>query len=314
VFYYEQHVDSCAAFPTCAFDGQLDVPSGFTQAESFLSGFTLEVKGSADKLDRAIANVASANYDKPPGKIQVTVGGMLNTENRRDYSYRITFGIVFTSANAKFTSISNSCTGSGSCDIKKSLKGVIPSGLEYMGLGTRHFDIGVASGSGAIDVNTLSMHIEDLVIKPRDIDLDYRCRLHDAAGANGMACEWAASIFALDPGEMERNNSTIFPQYTLMVLRNQGSQSRTNQGQSASGGPISGFLDGLEGVTFANENGGEEPISLIDASADEFELLSNPPNTSSTHYQLYAGETFGQNTFSSQFFTYQLSRLMVFMK
>lgn len=306
--YYSYNSGICGIGSNCNFRGPIHVPNGFEQVEVFLSGFTLMAQSQVGEVKGVSAQVQKFRYETTTGKLEVGVNGQFSTDSGQPYSYQVTFVVVLTdSAAAKFTHVGNGCAGIANCNVTRFLPGAVPSNLHYIGLGTRLFDLG--SRSGPLLVNTLSAHIKSLSVNPPDVLLDYLCSLQDASGTNKMFCEWDASIIAFDPTEMERNNSTIFPQYTFFGRNISARQSFTNGDQAPSGAAITGFLNAFEGLTLFYDVGQEHAIWMIESSASNFQMAGVPPNTALTEYGIFLGTIFGDTTNAAQY-VYQESRAL----
>jgi hypothetical protein len=306
--YYTYHSSTCGTGSNCNFRGRLQVPANFEQVEVFLSGFTLETHAQVDKVQRINAQVQKFLYVQSTGELEVGVSGQLSTASRQPYSYHITFVVILTDARAaRFTPISTGCIGIATCSITRSLPGSIPSGMHYIGLGSRIFDLG--SDSGPLEINALAAHIDNITVSPPDTRLSYDCALRDASQSNRMFCEWASAVIAFDPAEMEQNTSTIFPQYTFIGSHVTSAQRWANNSQTRSMGPISGFLDAFEGVIYLYDPGQQYPIWMVESSARNFRMSGTPPNTAITDYGIFLGTTFGDRN-NARPYTFQESRAM----
>lgn len=309
--YYTYDSGTCG-IGNCNFRGSLHAPAGFDQVEVFLSGFSLETQSKVDKISHVQAQVQKFRYDKATGDLEVGVSAQLSTSSGQPYAYHVTFVVLLTDVTAaKFTHVGNGCRGQAQCHVTATLAGAVPTGMQYIGLGTRIFDLG--SESGPLLINTLSAHIDSLTVTPPNVQLDYLCSLHDAAGVNAMYCEWDAAIIAFDPAEMAQNTSTIFPQYTFLATSTTTADRWTNHSQPAAGTAFTGFLDAFEGVTFFYPTGKENAIWMVDAFASNFQLSGTPPNEALTDYGIFLGTTFG-DTANAQAYTYQESRAFGFLR
>jgi hypothetical protein len=304
--YYIYTSGTCGSGSNCNFRGIIRPPAGYDQVEVFLTGFTLETHASEDKVQRISAEVHKYRHDPATGELEVGVTGRLDTETRQPYSYQISFVVLLTNAAAMFTRVGNSCSGAAQCHITASLVGAVPQPMHYIGLGTRILDLG--SSSGPISINTLSGHLDFVNTQnPPDVQVDYLCEMHDASVAGRMFCEWDASVIAFDPAEMDRNDSPIWPYYTMINLNVSHAQQLNGQAKPFSGGTISGFLDALEGLTFNYDPGQQNAIWLVDTSAANFQIVGSPPTTATTQYGIFLGTTFG-NRANAQPFSFQESR------
>jgi hypothetical protein len=296
--YYSYDSGTCGTGAACGFRGLIDAPRGFAQAEVFLSGFVLEGQVKTDTLEHASAQVQKFRYDAASGEFEVGVSGQLSTGSRQPYAYSVTFAAIFTDATAaKFTRVGNGCTGVGRCNVVRAYPGAVPPNMQYIGLGSRLFDLG--SNSGPVLVNVLSAHIDSITVNPPNVNLDYLCSLQNASGTNRMFCEWDASIIAFDPAEMDRNNSTLFPQSTFLVNGTSVAQRYSGQAQTPMGATIRGSFDALEGVTFLYGSGQEHAIWLVESSASNVRISGSPASTATTDYGIFLGTTFGDRTNAS---------------
>jgi hypothetical protein len=125
--------------------------------------------------------VQKHRYDQATGELEVSVSGQLSTTGQK-YSYEITFVVVLTDASAaKFTPVSTGCRGVEECAIPpRTLAGSIPAGMQFLGIGTRAWDIG--SEDGALSLNALSSRVENATVAPPDVTLGCRGFFRDAAG------------------------------------------------------------------------------------------------------------------------------------
>lgn len=305
--YYIYDSGLCGTGMNCNFRGTLKAPAGFDQVEVFLSGFTIQTDKSADKILRVASRIQKFRYDPATGDLEVGVNGQLVTGNVQPYHYQVSFVVVMTDSNAaKFTRVGGGCRDIAMCNITGSFPGAVPSNMQFIGLGTRMFDLG--SDSGPLAINTLSAHVNSLnIANLPDVYLDYLCVLQDSAKTNLMFAEWDASIIAFDPVEMDRNNSTIFPQSTFLGRNVSIRQDLANQAQTPTGATITGFLDAFEGISLFYTAGLEYDIWMIESSASNFSI--NPPNTAITKYGIFLGTRFG-DTQNAQTYSYQESRAL----
>lgn len=303
--YYTYDSGPCGTGSNCDFRDILKVPAGFDQVEVFLSGFKIQSATSTDKISRVASRVQKYRYDANTGDLELGVNAQLATDSAQPYSYQTTFAVILTDAGAAiFTQVGGGCRDIAKCNITGTYPGAVPPGMQFIGLGTRMFDLG--SDSGPLAINTLSAHINSLNITSLpDVQLDFLCSLQDASGANVMFSEWDASIIAFDPAEMERNNSPMFPQFSFLGHGVSVRQDITNHVQTPTATPITGFLDAFEGLSLFYAAGQEHDIWMIESSALNFSI--NPPNTAITKYGIFLGTRFG-DTQNAQTYSFQESR------
>jgi hypothetical protein len=304
--YYTYTSGTCGASTSCNFRGLIHPPVGYDQAEVFLTGFTLETQNSTDKIERISAEVQKYRYEPATGEMEVGVNGRLETKTRQPYSYQVTFVVLLTNAAAKFTRVGNGCNGVAQCHVTATLPGAVPQGMHYIGLGTRIFDLG--STSGPIAVNAFSMHIDSINVQNLpNVQIDYLCALQDAMSNGDMFCEWDASVIAFDPAEMDRNNSNLFPQYTMVGTNVSVASQLNGQAQPFSGGSISGYFDAFEGLSLFYNQGQQNAIWLVDSSASGFQTTGSPPTAGRAQYGVFLGTNFGDKV-NAQPYAFQLSR------
>jgi hypothetical protein len=313
--YYTYTSGTCGISANCNFRGVIHPKSGYDQAEVFLTGFSLKRQTGVDKVQTVAAEVHKFNYDSATGDMEVGVTGSIQAG--QPYSYEISFVVLQASnAVARFTHAGNGCSGVAECHIAPSLSGSIPSGMHYIGLGTRMFHLGTDS-AGPINVNAISMEARNIVINssvmPGDVSVDYTCTFRDASAQKKMFCEWDASVIAFDPAEMDRNDSAIFPQYTMGARGVSVSQQLTGRANPFSGGTIAGYFDALEGLSLFYDPGQENPIWMVNASAFDFNLIGSPATSGQTSYGIFMGTTFADEV-KAQPYTYQMSRAIGLLK
>jgi len=310
--YYAYDSGTCG-IGNCNFRGPIHALPGFDQVEVFLSGFRLETQSKVDAITNVQAQVQKFRYDKATGELEVGVNGQLSTGSGQPYAYHVTFVVILTDATAaKFTAVGHACGGQAQCHVTATLAGAVPTGMQYIGLGTQIFDLRTDQ-SGPLRINTLSAHIDSLTVTPPNVQLDYLCSLSDAAGMNAMSCEWGAAIIAFDPAEMAQNTSTIFPQYSFLGSNITGARRWTNHSQPAAGTAFTGYLDAFEGLTFFYPTGQENALWMVEAAASNFQLSGTPPTEALTDYGIFLGTTFG-DTMNAQTYTYQESRAFGFLR
>ena len=310
VQYYAYSSGGCRGVGNCNYRGSLPSLPSFAQAEVFLSGFALETGSSAAEVGRISAEVHKYRYDPATGELDLGVAGQLST-NGQPYRYHITLALVLTDASAaKFTRISSGCTGVAQCRVVRSLPQAVPSTMQYVGLGTRTFDLG--SNSGPIVVNALSIHQDGLTVTASTVQIDQLCALQQASMSNSMFCEWDASVIAFDPAEVEKNNSPIFPQYTF-VANVSVAQRWTEHAQPGSGLPASGFLNAFEGLTLKYGPGQSHTVWLVESSASSFRMSGSPSNDALTDYGVFLGTAFGDRV-QTQSYGFQESRAFGFLR
>jgi hypothetical protein len=304
--YYSYASSLCGTGANCDFRGVIHAKGGFDQAEVFLTGFAVERRTSADKVQGISATVQKFRYDPVTGDMEIGVNGGFQTG--QPYSYRISFVVLLTSgAVATFTRVGNGCNGVGQCHVIVSPTGSVPAGKHYIGLGTRTLFLG--TDRGPMNVNALSMHLDSIsnVAPPGNVNIDYLCAFRDAGAAQKMFCEWTASIIAFDPAEMDRNDSALFPQYTVLGHATPVAQRLNGMARPFSGGTIAGYFDALEGVSLFYDAGKEHPIWLVDASAAGFQLSGSPPTSGMAEYGVFLGTTFSDRV-NAQPYSFQVSR------
>jgi hypothetical protein len=122
-----------------------------------------------------------------------------------------------------------------------------------------------------------------------------------------MGCEWDASVIAFDPTEMDRNDSSLFPQFIMIGHNVPSAQQLNSQVKPFSGGAIAGYLDVLEGLSLFYDRGTETTIWLIDGSASGFQILGSGPSTGEAQYGVFLGTTF-MGRVTAKPFSVQVSR------
>jgi hypothetical protein len=303
--YYAFKSGTCGTGTNCNFHGILPLPPGFAQVEVFLTGFTLEAGKSEEKVKRILAEVKKHQYSTSSGELEVEVTGRFETETMQPYSYQISFVVLLTNAAALLTNVGNTCKGVAQCIITASLPGSIPPTMQYIGLGTRIFDL--SSTSEPLSVNALSMHVDPIRVQAPNVQVDYSCVLRDARSSNEMRCQWEASVIAFDPAEMDRNDSNVFPQFTIVGSNVPSAKQLNSQAKPFSGGTIAGYFDALEGISLFYGRGQENQIWLIDGSASGFNIIGSGPSTGEAQYGVFLGTTF-MDRVKAQPFSLQVSR------
>ena len=310
--YYTYASGTCGTGTNCNFRGVIRPKSGYEQAEVFLTGFTIERHAGADKVQGMSAEVQKFRYEPATGEMEIGVNGTLQTG--QPYSFNISFVVLLTTnAAAKFTHVGNGCNGVSECHVLVSSPGAVPAGKHYIGLGTRMVFLG--TDSGPFNVNALSMHLDRInnTVPPGDVEIDYLCAFRDANADRKMFCEWSASIIAFDPAEMDRNDSSIFPQYTVLGNSVLVAQQHNAKPKPFSGGTISGYFDALEGMSLFYGPGQENPIWMVDASASGFQTSGSPATAGEVQYGIFMGTTFGDKV-NAQPYDFQVSRAVGLLK
>jgi hypothetical protein len=291
------------------FRGFVRVPRGYPDANVFICGLTLAARQQVDKLSRVSVTVNKYRYDPAQGQLEVGVNADLGSASGQPNWHEVTFVVVLSDPSvARFTQINGSCGGVGQCSIARNLAGVIPPGMQYIGLGTRSWELG--SNDGALPLNALSGHIDALAVGPTDVTLDYLGAFRNAAESNRMYLEWAASVIAFTTSEMAQNTSPIFPQYTTGVGSVTTRQAWTNNDVAPA--PIKGALSAFEGVTYLYPTGQEHEVWIVEASLGNVRIQPNTTNNVRTDWGIFLGTTFGDRQNSLQY-DYQESRVLGFL-
>jgi hypothetical protein len=308
------------------FRGAIGAPSGFDQAEVFLSGFMLRSEVESGRVQRVSVLVQKHRYTTATGELELSVRASLWTGTNQNQSYRVTFVVILTGATlAKFTPVSTGCRGTASCNITRSIPVAIPTGMQFIGLATRNWDIG--SESGPLRLNALSGHINNHYagpdpLKGPSVYIDYMFFLQDASAQNPMFAEWGAAVIAFDPSEMGRHGGPLPYQYTSGGTKTSKRIVWTNQHSNPSGSPIAGFLDAFEGLSLFDPSAIGPPlyppplvdkrIWLLESTAEGFAIPPFMPQVALTNYGIFLGTEFG-NTSTATPFGYQASRALGFL-
>ena len=199
-----------------SFRGPLQVPAGFDQVEILLCGFTLSTEVHEAPARRAAVNVQNFGYDVTTGILDVGVTTQLVTDGQGAMS-EVTFVVVLTdSAAARFSEIAASCGGNAECDIIRLVNSAVPAGMQYIGVATQIWDVGVSSGP-TIPVNGIAGDIAGLAVGAPSVWLQYLGALRNGAWTNSMFCEWRGVVIAFDPAEISRFPTPNLPyQYTFL--------------------------------------------------------------------------------------------------
>ena len=311
VLQYYEYSGSCPATTGCPFRGVITTQPGFTLAEVFLTGFTLESKVGSGRLQSVAASVQKFTYDDGTGAMEVGVTGTLNLNPSQPYNYRTTFVVVLTDTSvARFTKLGNGCNGVGSCHIVNAPPNAVPAGMQYIGFASRMFFLG--SNSGPLQVNTLGALENSISVTPPSVQVDYICALRDSLGTNRMFCEWNAAVIAFAPSEMARNASPIFPQYTFLGTNTTTAKQWTEHGQPAGNVSFTGLLTAFGGAVFQFPAPQVNPLWKLQLSADSVRVIGTPPNDALADYGIFLGSVFGTN--QALGYLYQESRAVGFLR
>jgi hypothetical protein len=295
-----------------SFRGPLPGVAGFDQAEVFLCGFTLATDMHEAPVGRVSVNVENFGYDPQSGALEVGVTTLFATDGQGSTS-DVTFVAILTDATAaRFTSISTGCGGTAECHILRQLGNAVPPGMEYIGIATQIWDVGLPSG-GPVPVNGIAGDLVSLAVSPPMVWLDYAGALRNGAFTNDMFCEWQGVVIAFDPTEMTRPVSSLPFQYTFLSLVDLSQRVSFFGGAAPPPTPTTGFLDAFQGCTLLYSqaiNGPETPIWMIEASA-QAPILT--PNGAMTAYGVFLGSQFGDAVNAVPNFGFQISRAVGFL-
>jgi hypothetical protein len=256
--------------------------------------------------------VTKHRYVSATGELELSVAAALRTRSSQTYSYDLTFVVVLTGSTvARFTPVSASCVGTASCRITRSLSTAVPTGMHYIGLASQNWDLG--SNSGPLLINTVGGHTDKLAVSAPAVNVEYLCVLQDARAKNRMFCEWGAKVVAFDPGEMEQNASTIFPQYTFASSQTTNRALWTENHSPRSGTSFTGFLDAFEGLAFIFKAGTQNAVWWIEASATSFGISTGTPRIGLTSHGIFLGTGLGNST-TAQPYAFQESRALGFLR
>lgn len=296
-----------------SFRGPLQVPPGFDQVEVLLCGFTLAADAHEAPLGRAAINVQKFGYDAQTGVLEAGVTTQFATDGQGATS-EVTFVVVLTDATAaRFSRISTGCGGPAECNIVRQVGSAIPSGMQYIGLATQIWDVGLQTGPG-IPVNGIAGDVASLAVNPPTIWLQYIGALRNGAWTNEMFCEWQSLVIAFDPAEMTPVQTNLPYQYTFLGMHQSTRQVMQSQAVAPVGMPSTGFLDALQGCSlFYSQaiNGPESPIWMLESSA------STPimgPNGAFTTYGAFLGSRFGDSVNAVPDYGFQISRAVGFLR
>jgi hypothetical protein len=311
VLQYYEYSGSCPATSGCSFRDMIKTRPGFTLAEVFLTGFTLESKTSSGRLQSVAASVRKFTYDPVTGAMQVGVTGTLNLDPSQPFTYRTTFVVVLTDTLvARFTKLGNGCAGVASCHIVNAPPNAVPPGMQYIGFASRLFFLG--SNSGPLQVHAIGALENTLSVTPPSVQVDYGCTLRDSLATNRMFCEWDAAVIAFAPTEMARNASPIFPQYTFLGTSTTTAKQWTEHGQPAGNVSFTGLLTAFEGAVFEFPAAQVNPVWKLQLSADSVRVVGTPPNDALADYGIFLGSVFGTN--QALGYLYQESRAVGFLR
>lgn len=300
------------AFPAgtpSSFRGALQVPAGFDQVEVLLCGFTLSTEVHEAPVRRAAVNVQKFDYDAATGILDVGVTTQFETDGQGSMS-EVTFVVVLTdSAAARFSEIATSCGGTGECDIVRLVNSAVPAGMQYIGVATQIWDVGVPSGS-PIPVNGIGGDIAGLAVGLPSVWLQYLAALRNGAWTNNMFCEWRGVVIAFDPAEISRFPTINLPyQYTILGQHQSARQVIAGSVSVPPGvPPFLGSLDVFQGFSLLFSqaiNGPESPIWMIECSA-WVPIIG--PNGVFTQYGVFFGSQFGNTTNTVPDYGFQISR------
>jgi hypothetical protein len=325
VQYYEYDSGLCTgAGGDCRFSrGLIHVPTGFTLVEVFLASFQLEAAGRADAVEAVQVQVQKHRYDPATGDLELSVSAILGTASGQEYTYRVAFVVVLTHPDlGNFTSISASCGGpAGECIISAAAPNAIPPNppplvpvWNYIGLASQRWDLRSLSGPLPLTVLSAEPNLLGPLPTPAlpDVQVEYRCAMHDVAKGNDVACEWEAMVVAFRSDEMEEHagspgsspyGGSAPPEYWftdgLAPDRRIWTAFSPNLSPPLSGTSLTGFLDAFAGLSLAFDVNQEFPVWTIVDSAGNFQLID--PNTVATDYEVFLGTNFGDPVVTEPF-------------
>jgi hypothetical protein len=295
-----------------SFRGSLPGAAGFDQAEVFLCGFSLATDAHEAPVGRVSVNVERFSYDPQSGALEVGLTTLFATDGQGSTS-EVTFVAVLTDATAAhFSTVTTSCGGTAECHITRQLGNAVLPGMQYIGIATQIWDVGLPSG-GPVPVNGIAGDVDSLAVNPPTVFLDYAGALRNGAFANDMFCEWQGVVIAFDPAEMTPPVTSLPYQYTFLSVGQSHRASFFGGASPSPSAPTTGLLDALQGCTLLYSqaiNGPETPIWMIEASA-QAPILT--PNGALTHYGVFLGSRFGDAVNAVPDFSFQLSRAVGFL-
>ena len=309
VLSYYRHAFSGGS-PT-SFRGTVQLTPGFDQVEVLLCGFSLAADWHEAEVGRVAVNVQKFGYDAQTGALELGITTQFVTDGQTSSS-EVTFVVIMTDVRAaRFSPISTGCGGVAECNITTSVPVAVPTGMEYIGIGTQIWDVG--SDSGPVPMNAVGGDVASLTVGLPSVAFDFLGVLRNGTFTNRMFCEWQGLVVAFDPAELTRAITPLQYQYTFLGHHVGARQFFYNQAQSPTNQPNTGFLDASQGssLLFSQSiNGPEERIWFIESSA-EAPLLT--PTGSITRYGVFLSSRYGETQVAAPDYTFQVSRLAGFL-
>lgn len=295
-----------------SFRGPLQVLAGFDQVEALLCGFTLSTEAHEAPVGRAAVNIQKFGYDPATGSMEVGVTTQFATDGQ-GAAADVTFVVVLTdAAAATFSRISTGCGGTAECDIVRQVGSAVPSGMQYIGIATQIWDVGVPSGP-AVPVNGIAGDVVSLAVSPPSVWLQYIGALRNGAWTSGMFCEWQGLVIAFDPAELSPVQTNLPYQYTFLGQHQSSRQVLFSGASAPPGVPVAGFLDAFQGsfLFFSQAiNGPEGPVWMLESSASAPVM---GPTGAFTQYGVFLGSQFGNTGSTTPDFGFQISRAVGFL-
>lgn len=301
IIQYYHYVSPLCGVTNCNFNrGIITTYPNFNLTDVFLSGFSIQTDKSEDTIARLKAEVQQFRYMPQTGDLEISVNAQIGTGTQQGYSYEIIFGIVLTDPSvAHLSGVSGGCADIATCQIKSMVANVVPSSMQFIGLGVHEFQLG--SDSGPIFINSLGISNPLVNVLGTDIEVEQTCAFHDAALSNRMFCEYSAATFAFDPSELDVNDSVLSPRLVISNTGVAGTLKFLNSVGAASGSKITGALDALEGLNFSYPAGTEEAIWAVEAWANSVNVAGPSSTQAESDYSLFLGTIFGDRTSTAPF-------------
>jgi hypothetical protein len=295
-----------------SFRGPVQILPGFDQVEVFLCGFALSTDSHEAPLGRAAVNIQKFGYDPAAGLLEAGVTVQFATDGQGANS-ETTFVVVLTDASAaRFSRISTGCGGTAECGIVRQVGNSIPTGMQYIGIASQIWDVGLRSGPG-IPVNGIAGDVASLAVNPPAVWLQYIGALRNGAWTNDMFCEWQGMVIAFDPTEMAPVPTNLPYQYTFLGMHQATRQVMHAQAVAPANVAPVGFLDAHQGCfLFYSQaiNGPESPIWMLEASATP-PIMG--PKGAHTTYGVFLGSRFGDSVNAIPDYGFQISRAVGFL-
>jgi hypothetical protein len=282
----------------CGYQLSTILPSGYEQAQIFLTGWRVENLGGTTTLQRIRLSTTAVHYDSASGKFDWEASADLrsNVGFGDEYRFTVYFSILLAkSAGARMTVFSDGCSAptGGRCQQSTQIPNAIPAGWEPNAVAVRMFEMEVVSATvSGIPLNRLALNINQWNESGTTVDVPLECEMFDGTPTEPMKCKIEGVSIAMAPGETF--HTRFGSGHTLTQFLASPTQS------SPPSLPVDGALGGLDRFLLSYGSGQEAKTWSL--AADYMDTVICPNNIDFCYDRIgFLGDTFRSQTNTHKF-------------